>query len=350
MVLKRWTEEEINVLQQNYNKPTKELMNLLPYRTKKSIQIKMDKIGLTKVKNKTKNTGTHNKAISKKPSNSKKRINWTKEDVDILLSSETLEEALKRLPHCSEKRILYKMYKLKKTFSNRSWSNEEETILKKYYIIGEMQKVQELLPNRTLSAIHSRAYILNLKYPSLFELHGDTILNMYQKGMYPAEIGRIFNVRGLSIIKGLRKSSDIKYKRVVLKGKRHPGWIGHRTENDLARRSEEYKIWRQRVFERDRYTCVCCSQSARRSFEAHHIENFSTNIEKRFSVENGVTLCLDCHSTKCKDSFHLIYGTRNNNIEQLQEYIDNKRTKLNLNLFPIEEYLKGIKGGNKKDA
>lgn len=60
------------------------------------------------------------------------------------------------------------------------------------------------------------------------------------------------------------------------------------------RRTPEYYKWRKSVFERDNYTCQVCGQVGG-SLNAHHIELFSKNIEKRIDINNGITLCINCH-------------------------------------------------------
>lgn len=92
-------------------------------------------------------------------------------------------------------------------------------------------------------------------------------------------------------------------------------------ESHLIRNSWEYKAWRDAVFKRDDYRCVCCGRHHRR-LEAHHLKNFSSYPEGRFDVDNGATLCVECHSPAYSDSFHAIYGEFNNTIEQFKDYID----------------------------
>lgn len=60
------------------------------------------------------------------------------------------------------------------------------------------------------------------------------------------------------------------------------------------RNAPEYKAWRNDVFERDNYTCQKCHKTGCR-LEAHHIVPWSKNRELRFDVNNGMTLCYDCH-------------------------------------------------------
>jgi Zn finger protein HypA/HybF involved in hydrogenase expression len=102
-------------------------------------------------------------------------------------------------------------------------------------------------------------------------------------------------------------------------------------ETTLIRGTQDYKKWRQAVFERDNYTCQCCGQRGYK-LQAHHIENFSSEIDKRFDIKNGVTMCEHCHGIKYKDSFHNVYGKRNNTKEQLDEYIKNKRQLIKVDI------------------
>jgi len=69
---------------------------------------------------------------------------------------------------------------------------------------------------------------------------------------------------------------------------------GVSTENELARKSAEYKQWRKLVFSRDNYTCVHCMQVGGK-LQADHIKPFSLYKELRYELNNGRTLCIDCH-------------------------------------------------------
>ena len=93
-----------------------------------------------------------------------------------------------------------------------------------------------------------------------------------------------------------------------------------RSENLRLRGNAKYFDWRKNVFERDNYTCQCCGQHGGK-LNAHHIKNFSDNEQLRYDVDNGITLCFNCHSLKSKYGFHRLYGTKNNTKEQLDEYI-----------------------------
>lgn len=104
-------------------------------------------------------------------------------------------------------------------------------------------------------------------------------------------------------------------------GSKNPAWLGGRGSlSGSIRGLEESVSWRTKVFERDKYTCRICGENG--SIEAHHIKPFRTifseflTFYKQFSpiedkeilvrlslsyspfwdINNGITLCKDCHS------------------------------------------------------
>lgn len=86
------------------------------------------------------------------------------------------------------------------------------------------------------------------------------------------------------------------------KGEKNNFWKGGITPlNRQIRESLKYKLWRESVFQRDEFTCKICKQKGRK-LTAHHIKLFSKFPELRFDINNGLTLCWECHKKIHKSS------------------------------------------------
>ena len=86
----------------------------------------------------------------------------------------------------------------------------------------------------------------------------------------------------------------------AIKGENNHNWKGGITpKNILLRHSVEYKQWRKSVFERDDYTCVFCKKRGG-ELNADHIKQWAFFPELRFDMNNGRTLCVECHRTTFK--------------------------------------------------
>jgi len=87
------------------------------------------------------------------------------------------------------------------------------------------------------------------------------------------------------------------------RGAKTGNWKGGRTKtSQLVRTRALYLRWRTRVFERDSYICqdcgAKCGDGKRVLLNAHHILSFADNPAKRFDVDNGLTLCRQCHEKR----------------------------------------------------
>ena len=88
-------------------------------------------------------------------------------------------------------------------------------------------------------------------------------------------------------------------------GENNPNWKGGIVPINLKiRASDEFKSWRKSVFERDDYTCQDCGKRSKKGMtvilHAHHIRPFAKFPELRFEIDNGQTLCKNCHYKKPK--------------------------------------------------
>jgi hypothetical protein len=127
--------------------------------------------------------------------------------------------------------------------------------------------------------------------------------------------------RSRILFQGMNRTKEhIEKQRHTIMGKGHWNWQGGKTGLiRLIRNLFEMKSWRKSVFERDNYTCVWCGAKNGNGkaviLNADHIKQFSIlikennidsiekalNCKELWNINNGRTLCLDCH--KKTDSF-----------------------------------------------
>ena len=150
--------------------------------------------------------------------------------------------------------------------------------------------------------------LLNLKYKTRKD-----------KGIKRKSMGEKFKQQRIKIMKKMWE--DVEYRRHMVnahkgyipsketiekrisklpRGENHPNWKGGITPiNEKIRKSREYKIWRKAIFERDNYTCVWCRKKSGKGvkvfLQADHIKPFALYPELRFALDNGRTLCKECH-------------------------------------------------------
>lgn len=112
-----------------------------------------------------------------------------------------------------------------------------------------------------------------------------------------------------------------KHREIIYKGENSPTWNPNLTDEDRVRSNEEYNNWRNSVYERDNYACQCCGQRGNGTINAHHLDGFNWAKDKRTDIDNGITLCEECHRR-----FHNAYGYGHNTREQFYNFI-NLKTK-----------------------
>lgn len=101
-------------------------------------------------------------------------------------------------------------------------------------------------------------------------------------------------------------------------GENNPRWNSELTdeERETGRNYSDYKEWREKVFQRDNYTCQVTGKQGR--LVAHHLYSYDKNKNKRLDINNGITILEEIHK-----QFHSIYGYGNNTLEQWEEFINN---------------------------
>ena len=134
------------------------------------------------------------------------------------------------------------------------------------------------------------------KNPETIKKRAKTLKEKYRKGLIVHSSLRlkgktykeIYGDRGkeeaIKRGKSIKKFYDINGRKLIYRDK-HVG--------------TEYVIWRTAVFTRDNWTCQTCH--ARGYLEAHHIKSWGNYPLLRLEIDNGVSLCKNCHSLANKE-------------------------------------------------
>lgn len=111
------------------------------------------------------------------------------------------------------------------------------------------------------------------------------------------EIAKVFNDNRVpSWNTGLTKQNNKSLKQLSekRKGKDNPAWKNGITPELLKLRSSyNHRRWAKLVKTRDKFICQKCGSN--KNIVAHHIKSFINNPELRSDINNGITLCFDCH-------------------------------------------------------
>lgn len=89
------------------------------------------------------------------------------------------------------------------------------------------------------------------------------------------------------------------------KGSANGRWIPDRKLVKRPITSYEGTQWRKAVYERDNYTCQICGERGGK-LNAHHIKTYATHPELRFDLDNGITLCVQCHKSVHPNGWHSV--------------------------------------------
>lgn len=81
--------------------------------------------------------------------------------------------------------------------------------------------------------------------------------------------------------------------------------------------------WRIKVFERDNYTCDICKIKGCR-LNAHHLNCHKHYKDLRYDINNGITLCKNCHK-----EFHVFMGGPTSSCNK-EDYIRYKKLKFSV--------------------
>lgn len=150
------------------------------------------------------------------------------------------------------------------------------------------------------------------------DINTGELTQLYNSGYSATELSNNFNTTPKMILDRLRNNGVTTRNRQNYvtrrirnklinnqKGDKNTNWRGGvSTEEQLLRMSSIYNEWRKAIYERDDYTCLMC-YSRGKKLEAHHIKSFAEYPKLRLDLNNGITLCSDCHlKTKTREKLY----------------------------------------------
>lgn len=81
-----------------------------------------------------------------------------------------------------------------------------------------------------------------------------------------------------------------------MSGENSPLWKSEKSQEErvIGRKYQQYRLWVNKVLDRDGYTCKVCGNT--RNLNVHHLYNYADYPRYRTIVKNGITLCEVCHA------------------------------------------------------
>jgi len=104
---------------------------------------------------------------------------------------------------------------------------------------------------------------------------------------------------------GVKRSDEF---RRNMSGENHHNWQGGISGwRTVLMNSAAYKAWRNAVYKRDNYTCQLCGER-NGNLQAHHIQPVRDHKNDLliFDINNGITLCKDCHKPTMRHEYEFI--------------------------------------------
>lgn len=118
--------------------------------------------------------------------------------------------------------------------------------------------------------------------------HGKWMIGKNLPKEWRENIGKASSLRTHSLKTRLKMSE-------ARKGEKCWAWKGGITPiNQAIRNSLPYRLWRESIFKRDNFTCVECNTKGG-ILNADHIKPFALFPKLRLDINNGRTLCVECH-------------------------------------------------------
>lgn len=322
----RWTDQEIELLQNNYQSVSLEdLKRLFPHRKLHDLHTKAYTMGLTR-----------------------DIYHWSDDDLNFLKKNYMTYSANELYEIFKGKYSIYairsKAQKLKFANHTNVWNSSEDNVIKKYYSYLSLEEIEKRLPNRTRNAIISRASDLGVvaNY-SLSHYFSDEQKNYIAENWNQKTDDEIAEILGKTK-NGIR---DQRSKMGLLRCNKD--YSGYRYFDKIFR--GQLHDWKEKSMKACNYSCVFTGS---KDFAIHHIISFNVILHKAYEemnflgllksknindysrqdIEKMIRVFLEIHDQypvgvcvrkDIHDLFHKIYGSGHNNEMQWDIFVKKYR-------------------------
>ena len=140
------------------------------------------------------------------------------------------------------------------------------------------------------------------------------MLELYEEHKNITHVADIMCISTATVYKWLKRKG-IEIQENIHRGENHWRWKGGISlGGENHRKTEEYLLWRKKIFARDGFKCCVCG--SKEHIQAHHIIAVSADISLIVVLSNGITLCKKCHEKT--------YGKENDFIDYFKGLIEGK--------------------------
>lgn len=88
----------------------------------------------------------------------------------------------------------------------------------------------------------------------------------------------------------------------LVKSIEHDHKVSEDFDSKVSKRGNRHKRWSKKILEVNDHRCDKCGETEKK-LNAHHLDSYAKNPSKRYRIDNGIPLCIDCHK-----EYHSKYG------------------------------------------
>ena len=205
------------------------------------------------------------------------------------------------------------------------------------FIKSQLPDYLEIVP-KSYTSIRSKANFYDKEYKCYFQAYVFNVLRE-GKGYCQQRENDVFRNKITRTSEDIQNELDIKYPNMFIlipetykdtnscatfinltNNKQFSGNVSQVLTGRQIERNKELE-WKVAIKERDGHACQCCQSKTK--LVTHHLYAWKTYPDLRFNLDNGITLCADCHN-----DFHSRYGKGEVTLSDFTNYLKEKSQTL----------------------